>query len=161
MKSMTANALDDLYWFEEVCFESETNVFCSNHFLLWSVSMLSMNTNAYDNLYWFEEVGFRSETKRFCSNHIRILKRLNVVHDSKRLWSSVLIWKSLLLIWNRRFLQQPLSCGEAFQCRAWHPTPMIIGTDLKRSASNLKPTVSAATILLWWDVSMLSMTART
>ena len=34
MLSMTAKAMDDLYWFEEVCFDSETNLFWNNHFLI-------------------------------------------------------------------------------------------------------------------------------
>ena len=32
---------------------------------------------------------------------------------------------------------------------------------LEKSASNLKPTFSGATIHLWWNISMLSMTAKT
>ena len=87
-------------------------------------------------------------------------KHVNVVHDTKSLWSSVLIWRGLLLIWNLQYLQQPFSYGEASQCFPWHPKPRIIGTDLKRSASNLKPTVSATTISWSWSVSVLSMTAN-
>ena len=148
MLSMTTNALEDLYWFKEVCFEHETNVFCSNPFVSWSVSMLSRTIKTYDNLYWFEKVCSESETNGFCSTHILILKRLNVVHDSKSLWSSVMIWKNQLRIWNQRFLQQPFSCGETFQCCAWQQKHMIIGTDLQKSASSLKPTFSAATSFL-------------
>ena len=161
MLSMPTNALDDLYWFKEVCFEHETNVFCSNPFVSWSVSMLSRTIKTYDNLYWFEKVCSESETNGFCSTHILILKRLNVVYDSNNLWSSVLIWKHLLQIWNQRCLQLPDFCGETFECCAWQPKPMITDTDLKNSASNLKPSFSAATILLWWGVSKMSMTART
>ena len=143
MLSMTATAWNDLYWSKDVCFEYETNGFCINPFLLWSVSMLSMTTKTYDDLYWFERVGFESDTNGFCSNHLLILKRLNVVHDNKHLWSSVLIWTNQLRIWNQRFLQQPFSCDGRCQFCAWQKKPMIIGSDLKRSAPNLNPTYSA------------------
>ena len=75
----------------------------------------------------------------FCSNHSLMVKRLNVVRDSQSLRSSVVIWRGLLRIWNQRFLQQPFSYCEASQCFSWQPKPMMIGTDLKRSASNLRP----------------------
>ena len=114
--------------------------------------MLSMTTNAYDYLYWFEKVGFESETNGFCSSLILNVKRLNVVHFNKSLWSSVLIWTNLLRIWNQRILQQQCSCGETSQCCPWRPKPMIIGTK-KKFSSNLKTTVSAATVILWRTVS--------
>ena len=123
--------------------------------------MLSMTTRTKDHRYWFEEVCFGSETKDFCSNHFLVVKRLNVVHDTSNLKSSVLIWTNLLLIWNQRFLQQPFSYGEARQCCPWQLKARIIGTDLKRSASNLKPTVSATTLFLLWHMPMLSMTTKT
>ena len=71
------------------------------------------------------------------------------------------VWKNPLRIWNQRFLEQPSSCGETFQSCAWQKQRMIISTDLKRSASNLKPTYSAATIFVCWNVSMLCMTTKT
>ena len=127
-------------------------------FLRWDVSMLCMTTKAYDNRYWFDEVCFESETKGFCINHCFIQKRLSVVHKGKSLGSSVLIWKGLLRVWNQRFLQQPFSHCETSQCCPWRPEPRNIGADLKRSASNMKPTFSAATGSLWWNVS--STTAK-
>ena len=160
MLSMTTNALDDLYWVKEVCFGYETNAFCSNHFLLWNVSMLSMATKAYDNLYWFDEVGFESETTLVCNTHTIIMKRLNVVHDINSLWSSVPIWKRQLRFWNQGFLQHPFSCGGTFQGCAWQQKLMIIGTDLKRSVLSVKPTYPAATIFVWWIISMLCMTPK-
>ena len=73
-------------------------------------------------------------------------KRLEAAHDSKSLGSSVLIWRHLLRIWNQRDLQQLFSYGETSQCCPWQPKPWMICTELKRSASNLRPTISAATI---------------
>ena len=116
----------------------ETAISAATAFLWWSVSMLSMTDNAYDNRYCFDEDWFESETNGFCNSH-------------------------------------SFFCGTS-QCCSWQPKPRIIGTDLKRSASNLKPTVSAATIFLivkrlsvvrdrqnhpflLVEVSMLSMTA--
>ena len=62
------------------------------------------------------------------------VKRLSVVHDSKNLGTSVLIWRGLLRIRNQQYLQQPFSCGERSRCRPRQPKPRIIGDDLKRSA---------------------------
>ena len=240
MLSMTTKTYDHRYWFEEVCFESETNVFCGNHFLiakrlnessvqiwrgvprikkesvvqqpfsycetspccpwqpkrmmigtdlnrsasnlkptvsattifsLWNVSVLSMTANAWDHRSWFEGVCFESETNDFCNNHSLIVKRPSVVHDcfesettgfcsnhvlnakrfnaahdNKILGSSALIWRGLLRIWNQRFLQQPFSYCETSQCCPWQPKPGINGTDLTTSASNSKPTISAASV---------------
>ena len=101
------------------------------------------------------KVCFETGTNVFCNNHFLIVKRLRVVHSSQHLGTSVLIWRSLLQIWNQRFLQQPLSCGDTSQCCPCQPKPGIIGTDLKRSAANLIPTVSATTIFLQRSVSML------
>ena len=135
-------------------------VFATAIILLWNVSVLSMRAKAWDHRYWFEKVSFESETNGFCNNHFLIVERLNVVHDSQSLGSSVLIWRGLLQIWNQRFLQQPFSYGETSQCCSWHPKPRIIRTDLKRSASNLKPTVYATTIFWLWNVSALSWAAK-
>ena len=81
-------------------------------------------------------------------------------HQHRIELSSALIQRSLLQIRNPQLLQQQLSYGEASQCCPWQPKPRIIGTYLNMSAWNLKPTFSAATIFLWWSVSMLSMTAQ-
>ena len=88
-----------------------------------------------------------------------MVERLNVVNNSQN-QSSVLIWRGLFRIWNQRFPQQPFAYGETFQLCPWQPKHMIIGADLKKSASNVKPTVSAATVFLWWNVSRLSMTTE-
>ena len=128
-------------------------------FLWWNVSMLSMTTRAKEHRYWFEEVCFEYEANGFCNNHLLIVKRFNVVNGSQGQGTSVLIWRGLLQIWNQRFLQQLFSYCESSQCCPWQPKPMIICTDLTRSASNLKPTLSATLILLFWNVSMLSMTS--
>ena len=66
--------------------------------------------------------------------------------DNQALWTSIQIWTGLLRTWNQVFLQQPFSYGVTSQCCPWQPEPKIIGTDLKRSASNLTLTVSATTI---------------
>ena len=84
--------------------------------------MLFMTAKAYDDRYWFEEVCFEFETNGFCNNLFLITKRVNAVHDNDNLYKNC--------------------------------------TDLKRSASNLKLTFSATTIFLWWNISMLSMTAK-
>ena len=115
--------------------------------------MLSMTPKAYDNLYWFEEACFKSETNGFCSNSVLMVKRFNVFHDSQSLGSSVLIWRGLLRFWSQRFLQQPFSYGETNRCCPWHWKPRIIGTDLKRSASNKNN--------LLWSVSMLPTATNT
>ena len=145
MLSMRAKAYHNRYWFEEVCFSSETNGIRNNHFWLWDVSMLSVSARNLNHRYWFEEVCFECETNGFCNNHFLIAKRLSVVHDNQNLGTSVLIWQGLLLIWNHRYLQHPFSYGETSRCCPWQPKPMIIGTDLGRSASNLKPAASATT----------------
>ena len=84
--------------------------------------------------------------QRFVLQPCLMLKRLNAIHDDQSVWWSVLVWRALLRIWNQRFLHQQFSYCEASQCCPWQPKPRIIGTALKRSASILKPTVSAATI---------------
>ena len=117
-----------------------------------------MTAKAWDHRYWFEEVCFEWQTNGFYNNHFLIVKRLSVVNDLR---TSVLIWRSLLLIWNQQYLQHPFSYGEASRCCQWKPKPMIIRTDLGKSASNLKLRASAATIFLLWYISMLSMTAKT
>ena len=96
----------------------------------------------------------------FCSNHLLIVKRVKVRHDNQKQRSSAKMWRCVPRIWHQRVLRQPLSYSETSQCCSQQLSPMIIGTDLKRSASNLEPTVSAATILLWWNIWMLSMTAK-
>ena len=120
MSCMTPNANDNRYWFEEVCFEPETNCFCSNHSLmvrclnvvhdsqnltssvliwkglLWIWNQLflqqpfyacetSHTTNTYDDRYryLFAEICFESETNGFCNDRFLIVKRSNVVHDSR------------------------------------------------------------------------------
>ena len=123
--------------------------------------MLFRTTKKYNNRYWFEEVCFESDTNGFCSNDFLVVKHFNVVHDSKSLRTSVLVWRGLLLIRNQQYLQQPFDYSEASQCYPWQPKPRIIGTDLTGSASNLKPTVSATTLILWWNVSMLSISPKT
>ena len=128
--------------------------------LLSNVSVLSMTANHKDHLYWFEEICFESETTGFCSNHVLNAHRFNAVHDNKILGSSVMIWRGLLRIWNRCVLRQLFSYGEPCQCCPRRREPRKICADLNRSASNMKPTVSAATVLLWWNVSMLSMTTK-
>ena len=130
--------------------------FCS----LRNVSVLSMTARAWDHRYRFEEVCFESETSGFCDNHFLIVKRLSVVHGNENHWSSVLIRRGLLQMWNQRFLQQLFSYGEASQCCPWQPKPWMICTDLRRSASNRKPMVSATTIFSLWNVSVMSMTAK-
>ena len=130
-------------------------------FLSWTVSMLCLTIKTYDHRYWFEEVCFEPETNGLCSNHSLMVRRLNAVTDNQNLRSSVLIWKGLLRIRNQRFLKQPSHFCETSQCCPLQPKPMMIGTDLKRSASNLKATVSATTIFWLWNVSMLFMTAKT
>ena len=90
------------------------------------------------------------------------VERPTVVHcNTTNLWWSVLIWIDLLRIWNQRFLQQPFSYCETCQCCPWQPKLKFIGTDLKGSASNLKPTLSSTTFSLLWNVSVLSMKAKT
>ena len=120
---------------------------------------LSRNVSM-NHRYRFEEVCLESKKKVLCSNRSLIVKRLLVVHDNQSVWWSVLMWRDLLRIWNKRFLRQSSSCGETSQCCPWQPKPRIIGTHLKRSASNLQPTISAATLFSWWHVSMLSMTTN-
>ena len=114
----------------------------------WNVWLLSNTPKTYNDLYWFEEVCFESETNVLCNNNFICLKRLIVVNYDKSLWWSVLIWRGLLRIWNLRFLQQPFSYCETSQGCPWQQKPRIIGTDLKGSASKLKPTVSATTFVL-------------
>ena len=113
---------------------------------LWNVSVLFITATTYDDRNWFEVVWFESEASGVCDKHFLIVKRLIIVHDSQNPRTSVMIWTGLLQIWNQRFLQQPFSYCETSQCCPWQPKPRIIGTDLKRSASNLKPTVCAVTI---------------
>ena len=84
--------------------------------------------------------------QRFVLQPCLMLKRLNAIHDDQSIWWSVLVWRALNRIWNQRFLHQQFSYCEASQCCPWQPKPRIIGTALKRSASILKPMVSAATI---------------
>ena len=128
--------------------------------LLWKVAVLSMREKAWDHRYWFEKVCFELETNGVCNNHFLIVKRLNVVHDNQSLRTPGLIWRGLLQIWNQRFLRQPFSYCETSQCDPRHPKPKIIGTDLNRSASHLKPTVSATTIFWLCSVSVLSIIAK-
>ena len=115
-------------------------------FLWWNVSMLRMTTKTYDNLHCLNEMCFEPENTTFRNNHILAVKRVNIVHDNQSLLQSVLIWRVLLRTWNQRFLHQPFSYCETSQCCPWQTKPRIIGTDLKRATSNLKPTASAATI---------------
>ena len=126
------------YWFDEVCFESETNGFCNNNVLTVERFNVVYDRQIRDHRYWFEEVRFEIETNGFCNNHFLIVKRLSVVHDSQNLGTPALIWRGLLLIWNQQYLQQPFSNGGTSQCCPWQPKPRIIGTDLKSPASNLK-----------------------
>ena len=123
--------------------------------------MLSMTLKTYDNLYWFEQACFESETNGFCSNSVLMVKRLNVFHDSQSLGSSVLIWRGLIPFWSQRFLQQTFSYGETYPCCPWQRKLRIICSDLKRSSSNRKTTVSAATIFWLWSVSMLPTATNT
>ena len=118
-------------------------------FLLWNVSMLSMTPKSWDNRCWCEGVCFKSETDNFCNNHFLIVKRHSVVRDRQRLGSSVTIWRGLLRISNQRILRQPFSYCETSQCCPWQPKPRNFCAALKSSASNLKPTISAATAFLW------------
>ena len=161
MLCMTTKSIDNLDWFEEVFFEPENNVFCSNHSLI-----VKRLTAVHDNQSQGSSVLLLRNMLRignpcFSENHSIFVKRLSVVHYSQGLSWSALIWKGLLRLWSKRFLQTPFSDCETSQCCPWQPKPSIIGTDLTGPASNLKPMVSVATILLWWNVSMLSMTAET
>ena len=128
---------------------------------IWNVSMLFMPATAYDHRYWFEKVCFESETNGFCNNHFLMDQHLKVVRDNQSKTKSVLIWKGLIGIWHQRLLQQPFSYGEASQCCRRQIKSRMIGTDLKRSPSNLKPLVYARDVFLLWNVSMLSMTPKT
>ena len=161
MLSMTAKTQYHRYSFEEVCFRYETNGFCSNYDLMVKRfnAVHDSQRPAWSVMMWRGLLQIWNQ--RLLQQQFLIVKRLNVVHDNQSLWSSVLIWQSLLRICSQRFLQQPCSSGETFQCCAWQAHPMIITTDLKRSASNQKSTVSATTIFLRRDVSVLSTTART
>ena len=119
-----------------------------------------MKTKAWDHRYWFQEVCFGSESNGFCSNHCLIATNLHVANDSQSLRSSVLIWRGPLRIWNQRFPQQPFSHCKTSHCFRWQPEPRNIGAGLQWSTSNMKPTVSAATVFLCWNVWMLCMTAK-
>ena len=95
----------------------------------------------YDDQYWFAKICFESETNGFCNNRSLIVKRFNVVHDNKSIWASVQIRK-----WCALNLKSTDSAAPIFQW--WHVSMLstttkriIIVTDSKRSASNLKPTV--------------------
>ena len=110
-----------------------------------------------------KKVCLESEINGFCNNHFLMLKRLNVVHNAKhynnRYWIEEVCFESA----TNSFLHRPSSCGDKSQCCPRQQKPRIIGTNLKRSASNQKPTASAATLFLWWKcqcVALLSMTAR-
>ena len=157
MLFMTAKAWDNRYWFEGIWnhrFLQQPFSYCQ------ASECFQWRPKDKDHRYWFEEVCFESETTGFCSSHILNARRFNAVHDNNILGSSVLIWRSLLWVWNQCFLQQLFSYGEPCQCCPWRPEPRDIGDDLKRSASSMKPPVSAATVLLWWKDSMLSMTTK-
>ena len=158
-----------------------------------------MTTKNKHHLWWFETVCYESETNGFCRNRFRIVNRLDVVNDNQSLGSSVIIWWSLLLIGNQRFLQQPFHVCETSQCcplqhetyddRYWFAEMCFksgtncfcdsrfvivnrfnvvhdsqsIGASVqirKRCASNLKATDSARPIFRWWSVSMLSTTTK-
>ena len=160
MLSMSAKAYDHRYWFERSASNLKPTVSAATIFSLWKVSMLCMTTTAYDNRYWFEEVCFEPEANGFWSSNSLMVRRLDVVHDGQHLKSSVMIWRGLLRIGNLRFLEQPFYVFEASHCCPIHQKPMMIGTELKRSASNLKPEVSATTVFLLWNVPMLSMTTK-
>ena len=146
--SMTNKALDDQYWFEKVCFEYGTNGFCNKHVLI--VKRLNVVHNSQSqgtsvlvwkgllgiwNQLFLQQPSSDGETSQCCPWHP---KPMIIGTDLK----------SLLRIWNQPFLQQLFSCGETSQCCPWQPKPRNIGAALKRSASNLKPTVSAATAFL-------------
>ena len=123
--------------------------------------MLFMTTIPYDYLFWFEEDGFKSETNGFCSNHILILRRLNVVHDDNtyniQCWQEEVWFESetngfcsdhFLVVEHLDVVDDNQSIGSS----------VLIWMG---SASNLKPTVSATTFSLLWNVLVLSMTAKT
>ena len=160
MLSMSAKAYHHRYWFERSASNLKPTVSAATIFSWWKVSMLCTTTTAYDSRYWFEEVCFEPETNSFWSNNSLMVRRLDVVHDSQHLKSSVMIWKGLLRIGNQRFLEQPFYVFEASYCCPIHQKQMMIGAALKRSASNLKPEVSATTVFLLWNVPMLSMTTK-
>ena len=103
-------------------------------------------------------VCFNNKTNVFCCNHLLMVEStmLSMTTKSYDHRNSF----EVLRIWNQRFLRQQLSGGEQSQCSPRHQTHTIISTDLKRSASTLEPTVSAATTFLLWNVSTLSMTAK-
>ena len=142
-------------------------IYATTIFWLWNISGLCMTAKALGHRYWFEEVCFEIETNGFCNNLFLIVKRLTVVHDSKSLGTPALIWRGLLRIWNKQYLQQPFSNGgmtqccpliwrnllriwnqrslqqqfsycDSSQCCLWQPEPRMIGTDLKSSTSTLK-----------------------
>ena len=140
MLSISANAYDGRYWFEEFFSNLKPTISATTFFLI--VKRLSVvNDNQslgssvliWGGLLWIWNQGF-------CNNHFLIAKHLSVVDDRQSRGSSVLIRRSLLRIWNQRFLQQPFFYGEKSQCFPWPQTSGIICTGLKRSASNLKPT---------------------
>ena len=106
MLSMSAKDYDHRYWFERSASKLKPTVSVATIFSWWKVSMLCMTTTAYDNRYWFEEVCFEPGTNGFCSNNSLMVRRLNVVHDSQNVRSSVLIWRHLLRIRNQQFLQR-------------------------------------------------------
>ena len=148
---------DDRYWLAEICFESGTNRFCNNRFVIvkclnvvhdsqsigssvqiwkrcasnpkstdsattifswWNVSMLSTTTKPIIIVTESKRSASNLQPTVFCTDHLLVAKHLNVVHDSKNLGSSVLIWRSLLRIRNQRFLQQLFSYGEKCKCVA-------------------------------------------
>ena len=91
MLSMITIALDDLKWFEEVSFESETNGFCNNNFPI--VKRLSVvdDSKSIITSVLMEEVCFKYETNGFCSKRFHMMKRLDVVNYSQNLGHLVLI----------------------------------------------------------------------
>ena len=129
--SITANAYDDRYWFEEVCFKSEINNFCTNR---------SICCETFQFCPWQPKPGIIGADLNgsasylkptFSATTISLLWNVSVLSmATTNQRSSVLMWKGLLRIWNQRLLPQPFSRGETFQCCEWQPKPMIIGTAL-------------------------------
>ena len=133
--------------------------FSATTIFLWQdVSMLS-TTQKKNHLYWFEKNLPRIWKQCFLHQLFSYGETSQCCSCQPKPW--IICTGGLLRVWNHRFLQNVSYRCETCQCCPWQPEPRNIGADLKRSASSMKPTISVTTAFILWNVSVLSMTART
>ena len=133
----------------------QATVYAATIFLRWTFSMLCMTAKSYHNLYLFEKVCFKSETNGFCSNHSLMVKRVNVVHDSRNLpgasmsyfcWGTKVsyVLRSCLICFCLKKIEIILCCVLVFVVRVVHLFVLKSKTSIKTNIKSKMQTWNTA-----------------